>query len=56
MEFLCLYFPNEGMSYGKKREDGSWTGMIGDLANGDTDLIVADLTMTSGIIYTMTSL
>ena len=36
-----------GYEYGKKLEDGSWSGMIGDLARGETDLIVADLTMTS---------
>ena len=36
-----------GYTYGKKLEDGTWTGMIKDLARGDTDLIVADLTMTS---------
>lgn len=36
-----------GLAYGKKDENGDWSGMIGDLARGDTDLIVADLTMTS---------
>eukprot|EP00095_Tigriopus_kingsejongensis_P001374 snap_masked-scaffold1253_size52701-processed-gene-0.2 protein:Tk01374 transcript:snap_masked-scaffold1253_size52701-processed-gene-0.2-mRNA-1 annotation:"ionotropic receptor 8a" len=36
-----------GFAYGKKDEKGEWTGMIGDLARGDTDLVVADLTMTS---------
>ena len=34
--------------YGKKEESsGRWDGLIGDLARGDTDLVVADLTMTS---------
>ncbi len=36
-----------GYTYGRKLENGSWTGMIKDLAEGETDLIVADLTMTS---------
>lgn len=36
-----------GYTYGRKLDNGEWTGMIGDLANGETDLIVADLTMTS---------
>jgi ionotropic glutamate receptor len=35
-------------SYGKKDETtGEWDGLIGDLARGETDLVVADLTMTS---------
>ena len=35
--------------YGKKDEaaSGEWDGLIGDLARGETDLVVADLTMTS---------
>ena len=38
--------------YGKKDEaSGEWDGLIGDLARGETDLVVADLTMTSGTIH-----
>ena len=34
--------------YGKKESSsGEWDGLIGDLARGETDLVVADLTMTS---------
>ena len=34
--------------YGKKESSsGEWDGVIGDLARGETDLVVADLTMTS---------
>ncbi|CAG0903981.1 unnamed protein product, partial [Darwinula stevensoni] len=34
-------------TYGAKQEDGSWDGLIGDLYRGETDMIVAPLTMTS---------
>ena len=34
--------------YGVKDEaTGEWSGLIGDLAKGETDIVVADLTMTS---------
>ena len=34
--------------YGKKESSsGEWDGLIGDIARGETDLVVADLTMTS---------
>ena len=37
-----------GYIYGKREEgDDAWSGMIGDLVRGETDIIVADLTMTS---------
>ena len=31
----------------KDEATGEWNGLIGDLAKGETDIIVADLTMTS---------
>ncbi|KAF6208104.1 hypothetical protein GE061_016554 [Apolygus lucorum] len=34
-------------NYGKKQPNGSWDGLIGDLASGRVDIIVAALTMTS---------
>ena len=48
-EFEVVITPETrpGYTYGRKLENGSWTGMIKDLADGETDLIVADLTMTS---------
>ncbi|CAL4208831.1 unnamed protein product, partial [Meganyctiphanes norvegica] len=39
-------FPKDGQ-YGGRMENGSWNGLVGDLANGETDIIVAPLTMTS---------
>merc|ERR1712110_91712 len=33
--------------YGRKREDGSWSGVMGDLVNGEVDIAVAGMTMTS---------
>ena len=36
-----------GYEYGKLYENGSWSGLVGDLASGNIDLVVADLTMTS---------
>ncbi len=44
---LSSDWQKSGYEYGRKYEDGSWSGMIGDLASGDIDIIVADLTMTS---------
>ncbi|XP_068085158.1 ionotropic receptor 25a [Anabrus simplex] len=34
-------------SFGVRRSDGTWDGMVGDLAMGETDMIIAPLTMTS---------
>ncbi|XP_066591382.1 ionotropic receptor 25a isoform X2 [Prorops nasuta] len=34
-------------SFGKKLPNGDWTGLVGDLARGETDFVVAALTMTS---------
>ena len=37
-----------GFEYGRKNiTSGKWSGLIGDLASGDIDIIIADLTMTS---------
>ena len=40
-------YQKSGFEYGRKNPDGSWSGLIGDLHSGKTDIIVADLTMTS---------
>uniref|UniRef100_T1IRQ3 Ionotropic glutamate receptor L-glutamate and glycine-binding domain-containing protein n=1 Tax=Strigamia maritima TaxID=126957 RepID=T1IRQ3_STRMM len=43
-----LVFPTDNSgSFGKKYPDGGWDGLIGDLVNGSTHMIVAALTMTS---------
>ncbi|XP_069941255.1 ionotropic receptor 25a isoform X1 [Cherax quadricarinatus] len=39
-------FPADGQ-YGSRQKNGSWNGLVGDLSNGVTDMIVAPLTMTS---------
>ncbi|XP_045135403.1 ionotropic receptor 25a-like isoform X2 [Portunus trituberculatus] len=39
-------FPKDGQ-YGVRQKDGTWNGLVGDLSNGVTDIIVAPLTMTS---------
>ncbi|XP_044583719.1 uncharacterized protein LOC123264473 isoform X1 [Cotesia glomerata] len=41
-----LIVPKDG-KFGEKSEDGSWNGLVGDLANGKTDIAIASLTMTS---------
>ncbi|XP_042236338.1 ionotropic receptor 25a-like isoform X1 [Homarus americanus] len=41
-----LKFPDDGQ-YGARQKNGSWNGLVGDLSNGVTDIIVAPLTMTS---------
>ena len=33
--------------YGHRTTDGSWSGIIGDLVNGEIDIAVAGMTMTS---------
>ena len=35
-------------SYGVKNSDGTWSGIIGDLVNGEIDIAVAALTQVSG--------
>ncbi|XP_078050194.1 ionotropic receptor 8a isoform X2 [Augochlora pura] len=37
----------EDRQFGKKLSNGQWDGLIGDLAKGETDIVVASLTMTS---------
>ncbi|XP_020285886.1 ionotropic receptor 25a isoform X1 [Pseudomyrmex gracilis] len=37
----------EDEEFGKKLPNGEWSGLIGDLAKGETDIAVAALTMTS---------
>ncbi|KYN04416.1 Glutamate receptor, ionotropic kainate 2 [Cyphomyrmex costatus] len=37
----------EDQEFGKKLPNGEWSGLIGDLAKGETDIAVAALTMTS---------
>ena len=44
---LSSDWQRSGYEYGKKFKNGTWTGLIGDLASGEVDLVVADLTMTS---------
>nr|XP_045609615.1 ionotropic receptor 25a-like [Procambarus clarkii] len=39
-------FPEDGQ-YGVRQNNGSWNGLVGDLSNGVTDIIIAPLTMTS---------
>ncbi|KAF7407327.1 hypothetical protein HZH66_001864 [Vespula vulgaris] len=34
-------------SFGEKLQNGQWSGLVGDLAKGETDIAVAALTMTS---------
>nr|CAD7428092.1 unnamed protein product [Timema monikensis] len=38
--------PKNG-KFGSRLPDGTWDGMVGDLAMGETDMIIAPLTMTS---------
>lgn len=33
-------------TYGKKRENGEWSGMVRELIDGKADIAVADLTIT----------
>lgn len=43
-----LILPTDGSnSYGKKDENGQWNGVVGDLVNGEIDIAVAGMTMTS---------
>ena len=45
---LSSHWNRSGFEYGRKNETtGKWTGLIGDLASGDIDIVIADLTMTS---------
>ncbi|XP_063217386.1 ionotropic receptor 25a-like [Bacillus rossius redtenbacheri] len=47
LQFDYEIVPPKDGSFGNRRADGSWTGMVGDLATGETDIIIAPLTMTS---------
>ncbi|XP_034948980.1 ionotropic receptor 25a [Chelonus insularis] len=37
----------EDNSFGSKTPDGKWNGLVGDLVRGQTDIVIASLTMTS---------
>ncbi|EZA57395.1 ObirIr8a [Ooceraea biroi] len=37
----------EDKEFGRRLPNGEWTGLIGDLVKGETDIVVAALTMTS---------
>ena len=54
---LQEYIENESYSlqnqYGYKKEDGSWTGLVGDLIAGEIDISVATLTMTTERLWFM---
>ncbi|XP_033217570.1 ionotropic receptor 25a isoform X2 [Belonocnema kinseyi] len=41
-----LVIPKDG-EFGSKLKNGEWSGLVGDLATGETDIAVAALTMTS---------
>ncbi|XP_068205985.1 ionotropic receptor 25a-like isoform X1 [Palaemon carinicauda] len=47
MEFDFQFVLPEDSQYGARQKNGSWNGLVGDLAKGLTDIIVAPLTMTS---------
>ncbi|XP_066943797.1 ionotropic receptor 25a-like isoform X1 [Macrobrachium rosenbergii] len=47
MEFDFKFVLPEDGQYGARQKNGSWNGLVGDLAKGLTDIIVAPLTMTS---------
>ncbi|KAF2355555.1 Ionotropic glutamate receptor L-glutamate and glycine-binding domain, partial [Trinorchestia longiramus] len=47
MEFDFTFVSPQDGKFGAKTTNGSWNGLVADLANGETDLIVAPLTMTS---------
>ncbi|KAK6633756.1 hypothetical protein RUM44_004363 [Polyplax serrata] len=47
MEFDFEFRVPKYGTYGKKLPNGKWNGLIGELASGDTDIIITDLTMTS---------
>ncbi|XP_076619058.1 ionotropic receptor 8a [Colletes latitarsis] len=47
MQFDYDLIVPEDRQFGKKLANGQWNGLIGDLAKGETDIVVAALTMTS---------
>ncbi|XP_043249876.1 ionotropic receptor 25a [Colletes gigas] len=47
MQFDYDLIVPEDRQFGKKLDNGQWNGLIGDLAKGETDIVVAALTMTS---------
>ncbi|PSN54615.1 Ionotropic receptor 8a [Blattella germanica] len=47
MEFDYEIVPPANGGFGTRSPDGTWDGMVGDLAMGETDMVIAPLTMTS---------
>nr|XP_003700444.1 PREDICTED: glutamate receptor ionotropic, kainate 2 [Megachile rotundata] len=47
MEFDYELVVPQDKQFGKKLPNGQWDGVIGDLARGETDIVIAALTMTS---------
>ncbi|XP_049951836.1 ionotropic receptor 25a-like [Schistocerca serialis cubense] len=47
MNFDYELVPAKDNDFGSRSPSGSWTGLVGDLAMGETDMIIAPLTMTS---------
>lgn len=43
--WLSIQIVDDG-TYGKKRENGEWGGMVRELIDGKADIAVADLTIT----------
>ena len=46
-EYELILPTDNSDGYGKKTGDGTWTGLMGDLVNGEIDIAVAGMTMTS---------
>merc|ERR1712002_445158 len=44
--FTYTLEPVSDHGYGRRNEDGSWTGMIGEVINGKADMAVGDITIT----------
>ena len=47
MDFDYEIVAADNNEYGKKRADGTWSGVVGDLISGEIDISVAALTMTT---------
>lgn len=47
MDFDYEIRPSSKNQYGHRLENGSWTGLVGDLISGEIDISVATLTMTT---------
>lgn len=45
--FTYIFKEVDDKSYGKKQDNGSWNGMIGEVVSGKADVAIADLTITS---------